>query len=138
MFKYSLDEFIAGKQREQADELFDELTNHSDLRYSESIEKLFDKVTYDYLEDFVRLVERDRRERIIIAAVPRTSIAYAAERDLKRGYDKLEKPWTDPIPYIEHSFPEEYKKSVRMAMNLCIAIFSSSLNITIYRVVKIV
>ena len=62
MFKYSLDEFIANKQKEQADELFDELTNHSDLHYSESIEKLFDKVTYDYLEDFVRLVKRDKKE----------------------------------------------------------------------------
>lgn len=108
MFRYSLDSFIASKQQEEADELIDKLCESCNLQYSKKIESLFDKVTFGYLEEFHSIVKQTTKERIIIAAVPRNSIVYSAQRDIKRGFDALDKSWKDPIPYIEHSFAEDY------------------------------
>lgn len=108
MFRYSLDSFIASKQQEEADKLLYDLSESCEFRYSKTIESLFEKVTYGYLEEFYKLVKETANERIIIAAVPRNGILWSAQRDLKRGFDALEKPWKDPLPYIEHSFAEDY------------------------------
>ncbi len=107
MFKYSIDEFIASKQQEQADKLLDEMSSCCELRYSKDIEDLFNKVTFEYLEQFVKVVKLDK-ESIIIPAIPRNSSGYRAKMDLKKAFDLLEKSWLDPLPYIEYSFPEDY------------------------------
>ena len=107
MFKYSIDEFIASKQQEEADKLFDEMASCCELRYSKDIDDLFDKITFEYLDDFVKLIRLDK-EIILIPAIPRNSSGYTAKRDLKRAFDILEKSWSDPLPYIEHSFPQSY------------------------------
>src|SRR5271163_3066411 len=107
MFKYSIDEFIASKQQESADKLFDEISSCCELRYSKDIEELFNKVTFEYLEQFVKVVKLDK-ETIVIPAIARNSSAYHAKMDLKKAFDALEKSWLDPLPYIEHSFPEDY------------------------------
>lgn len=108
MFRYSLDSFIASKQQEEADKLIYELCENCEPRYSKKIEALFDKVTFGYLEEFHSLVKQISKEKIVIAAIPRNSILYSAQRDIKRGFEALDKSWKDPIPYIEHSFAEDY------------------------------
>jgi hypothetical protein len=108
MFKWSADEFIASKQQEKADKLLEEICEHCVPQYSKDIEGLFEKVTFSYLEEFCSLVRNEFNERIIIAVIPRESSIYSAQRDLKRGFDALGKSWQDPLPYIEHSFPEDY------------------------------
>jgi hypothetical protein len=109
MFRYSKDELIASKQQEEAVKLLDEIKASCTLEYSSLLEEEFNKskMTYDFMEDFAKLTQR-HNEPIIFVVVPRNHSAYHSKMDLKRGFDKLDKPWSDPIPYIEYSFPEEY------------------------------
>ncbi len=108
MFRYSSDSFIASKQREEADKLIEELCNSCNLQYSKPIEELFDRVTFAYLEEFHALVKQTMNEKIVIACVPRNTLLYNAQQDIKKGLEVLQKPWGDAIPYIEHSFAEDY------------------------------
>jgi hypothetical protein len=108
MFKYSSDSYIASTQQEKADRLIDELCGSYNLQYSKDIEALFDKATFAYLEEFHKLVKQTMNEKIVIACVPRSSILYTAQQDIKKGLEALEKPYGDGIPYIEHSFAEDY------------------------------
>lgn len=107
MFKYSIDEFITSKQQEEADKLLDEMSSCCELRYSKDIDDLFGKATFEFLNEFVKLVKLDK-EIIIIPAIPRNSSGYRAKMDLKKAFDALQKSWLDPLPYIEHSFSQSY------------------------------
>lgn len=109
MFRYSIDSFIASKQQEDADKLIFDLCEKVNLEYSKKIEPLFERVTFQYLEEFHQIIKQSTNERIIIAAVPRTSSLWSAQQDMKRAFEALDKSWKDPIPYIEHSFAEDYE-----------------------------
>jgi len=123
MFEWSIDEFIASKQREQADTLLDEICAVCSPQYSDEIDKLFGKVTYSYLEDFHKLVKDEFKEKICIAAIPRVSSSFAAHRDLKCGFNALDKSWKDPLPYVEHSFSEDYVISHGKSFQHCYFFF---------------
>lgn len=108
MFRYSIDPLIFSKQKEEADNLLVEMKKHGDFQFSTEIEALFEKVTFDYLEEFVRLVREEMKEKIIIVAIPRQHGALLAKMDLDIGYTKSGRQQWDLIPYIEHSYPEDY------------------------------
>lgn len=110
MFRYSIDEFIASKQQEKAVILLNEISKHSVLEHNFEIESLFDQHmrSYELLEELPKLALQFG-ERIVMPIITRDSSEYHAKMDLKRSYDKLGKSWQDTIPYIEFSFPEDYK-----------------------------
>src|ERR1700728_870739 len=108
MFRYK-DDLLSCDEYRQARDLLDELNKHGDYQYSQEIEKLFGKVTYQYLEDFVKLVREGQQQRIIIVAIPRNHDARLSKMDLDLGYSKMGRRQWDTLPYIEHSFPEDYE-----------------------------
>lgn len=118
MFRYSDDELIAGKQKEEATKLITDLSKKCVLVHSPELEKAFTdfKITYEFLHG-VKEVADGRHENLVIIAIKRNHTADGAQWDLKKGFDKLEKSWKDPIPYIEHSFKEDYKSEYGDSMN---------------------
>jgi hypothetical protein len=110
MFRYSLDSFIASKQKEEADKVFESLGEKCTLIHSELLDTIFtnNRITYDYLESFVNIIKETKGEKITMVVIPRNSMSYRALRDMKYGFEAIDKSWRDPIPYIEHSFPEDY------------------------------
>lgn len=108
MFRFSKDEYIASKQQEEVDKLIDEICASASIQYSKDIDEMFKGVTYGYLEEFTKLVRNEFNEKITIVAIPRGSLLHMAQRDLKMGFEALDKSWKDPLPYIEHSFAEDY------------------------------
>ena len=110
MFRFSKDEFIAGKQREKADDLFVKLINKCSFEHSPAIEKFFDSHvrSYEFLEELPKLSIR-HDDPIVMPAITTDAGEYHGMMDLKKAFDKLNKPWRDTIPYIEFSFPEDYK-----------------------------
>lgn len=109
MFRLSKDDFIASKQREQADTLYQNILKKSSLIYSSQIESLFDKhvKSFSFVEELVKISGNDGHP-ITIPFVPWDSSEYQALRDLKIAYTKANRSWDDSIPFIEFSFPEEY------------------------------
>lgn len=110
MFRYSIDEFIASKQKEKSLGLLEELMKHSVLEHCPQIEKFFDENvrSYEFLEELPDICNKNDHP-IVMPCIPRDGSEYHAKMELKVGYDKLLKSWRDPIPFIEFSFPENYK-----------------------------
>ena len=108
MFRYK-DDGLSIDEYRQARNLLYEFNKHGDYQYSQEIEKLFDKVTYQYLEDFVKLIREGQNERIIIVAIPRNHDARYGKMDLDIAYSKTQRQQWDEVPYIEHSFSEDYE-----------------------------
>lgn len=110
MFRYSIDSFIASKQKEKALTLLEELMKYSTLKHCPEIEAEFDKNvrTYALLEELPPLsIQFDHP--IVMPVIPWDHGGHSAKMDLKKAYDKLIKSWRDPIPFIEFSFPNDYK-----------------------------
>jgi hypothetical protein len=109
MFKYSIDELIASKQKEAASSLLKELNGYYVLEHSLEIEKFFDEnvPSYEFLEELPAICNINEHP-IVMPCVPRDGSS-AFKSEMKIGYDKLLKTRFDPIPYIEFSFPEDYK-----------------------------
>jgi hypothetical protein len=109
MFRYSHDEFIASKQREQGYDLFEKLIKQATFEHSPEIEKIFDEQirSYALIEKLFKM-SRQFDHPIVMPIITRDSAEYSAMMDLKRGFNSLNKSWFDVIPYIEFSFPEDY------------------------------
>ena len=109
MFKFSNDEFIASKQREQSLTLLEELMKSSILEHSPEIENFFDTHvrTYEILEELPNL-GRQQKQPIIMVCIPWNASEWHAKMDLEEAYEKLKKSWKDTIPFIEFSFPSDY------------------------------
>jgi hypothetical protein len=111
MFRYSLDELIASKQKEDAAKLLTGMGQKCQLQHSPEIEDLLQECRVDsywYLEGVHQLAS-DRKEEIVITTIFRDNNSIEqVQWDLKRGFDKLDKSWKEPLPYVECSFPESY------------------------------
>lgn len=110
MFRFSKDEFIASRANEKAITLLENLLKHSVVEHCPEIEKFFDDnvKTYEYLEELPG-ISKKQGHPIVMPCIPYNSSDYHAKMELKVGYDALTKSWKDPIPFIEFSFPEDYK-----------------------------
>lgn len=110
MFRYSNDEFIAGKQLEEATTLLIEMSKISSLEYCPEIEdEIPKKISYPYFTEFVKMV-KNCGDRIALPFIPRTRKNYDhATKDLYLALDACNKSKKDIIPYIELSFPSDYK-----------------------------
>lgn len=110
MFRFSKDEYIASKQREQGNDLFEKLIKKATFEHSPEIEKIFDKEVRSYalIEELFKLsVKFDHP--IVMPIITRDDSEYHAMMDIKKGFDSLHKSWFDVVPYIEFSFPDDYK-----------------------------
>lgn len=109
MFRYSIDEYIAAKQKEKADKVIEELQGKAKLVFSPEIDTFLNErqTTYSYLEDTSR-VSKECNDRIIIVAIPRNNNYGGALFDLRQGFLLSGKSWKDTIPYTMHSFPDDY------------------------------
>lgn len=109
MFKYSVDEYIASEQKQQATKLIKELKEKAPLVYSHEIEAACEKepFSFNYLQDLVDLTKACN-DRIVVPSIPRTKENSSAQFDMRQGFLISGKSWTDTIPYIEYSFPYEY------------------------------
>lgn len=105
MFKYSLDPFIAEKQKDDAEKLLYGIRNTYIIKHSSKIEEVFDKnsITIELLSEFPQIPLKDNA--LIIPVIPRNYSLYGAKMDINRAINKINKPWTERVPYIEYSFP---------------------------------
>jgi hypothetical protein len=112
MFRYSIDSYIAFEQEEAAKKLIEGLAKKCTMQISPELEKAFDdcKVnSYSYLEAVQQMAMKCGEEMVIVAIRRDNHAADSAQWDLKKGFDKLAKSWKDTVPYIEHSFNEDYQ-----------------------------
>src|SRR5574339_261092 len=109
MFRFSKDEFIASKHQEKALALLEDLMKHAVLEHCPELEEFCDQNvrSYEFLEELPGLA-RKHNQPIIMVCIPWNASDYRAKMDLKEAYDKLEKSWKDPIPFVEFSFPSDY------------------------------
>lgn len=111
MFRYSIDAYIADEQKKDAKQLIDGIGKKCIIQMSPELEQAFDdyKVnSYSYLESVQSVANQCGEEMVIVACRRSNYSADQAQFQLKIGFDKLNKSWRDPLPYIEHSFGEEY------------------------------
>lgn len=113
MFRFSNDEFIANKQKEDATALLESLLKYFSIEHCPKIEKFFDDYvkTYEFLEELPRISEK-HDDIIIMPCIPHNHDAASARMDLGEAYKKIYKSellWKDvTVPFIEFSFPTDY------------------------------
>lgn len=110
MFRFSKDEFIANKQKEEATSLLESLLKYFTIEHCPEIEKLFDDhvKTYEFLEELPRISEK-HNDIIMMPCIPYDYNHEWARMNLSEPYKKLSYPWKGPIvPFIEFSFPLDY------------------------------
>jgi hypothetical protein len=90
--------------------LLEEIMKHSVVEHCPEIEEFFDKNirSYELLEELPGLA-KSHEQSIVMPCIPYNDMEFRAKKELKVAYDKLNKSWKDPIPFIEFSFPKDYK-----------------------------
>lgn len=118
MFKFSIDEFIASKQRENADKLIIDLYDKCVPHHSPEIEQVIEECKIDSYDAWVEIngltVKGNQKRELVIVGLAHDYTADQSQWDLKQAFDKLDKPWKDPIPYIEHTFTDPKPHGERM------------------------
>jgi hypothetical protein len=114
MFKYSIDEYIASEQKNSAEKLLDGIRKKCRIQVSPELDEALTSYkmnSFGFLQE-VHAVAEKCGEPIVFVAAERDN--YWPDRilaDFKTGFDKLDKPWADPLPYIEYSFSNRVKLS---------------------------
>lgn len=121
MFKFSIDEFLASTQQEKADALIRDINKKCTLIYSPEIEATIAECHIDSYSAWAEIneltVKGAKQKELVIVGLAHDYTIESAQWDLKKGFDKLEKPWKDPIPYVAHTFddPKPYGERMRHA-----------------------
>lgn len=110
MFRFSIDEFVARTQREKSIALLEEISKTFIVEHCPEIEKFFDDhvKSYEFLEELPKLVNQ-KEITIAMSFIPYDAITWRANADLTDTYRKLNKSVKETTPFIEFSFPENYK-----------------------------
>lgn len=114
MFRFSKDNFVSNKQKEEATVLLESLLKYFTIEHCPEIEKFFDDnvKTYEFLEELPRISEK-HSDVIIMPCIPHNYDAAGARMDLGEAYKKVYKSkylWKEvTVPFIDFSFPTEYK-----------------------------
>lgn len=111
MFKYSEDELIASKQREEANILLSSISRKISMQFSSTLDKEFaEQITsFDYLVDVAQLAA-DCNDKFCVPCITISSTYSFAMSDIDIALNKLEikkrqiKKFT--FPFIEFSFKE--------------------------------
>ena len=118
MFRFSDDEFIANKQKEEATALLESLLKYVSIEHSPKIEKFFeDNVkTYEFLEELPS-ISTTNNDTTIMRLLPYDYSHESARVDLGEDFKKIQpkpcdggpKLWKEiTIPFIDFSFPSTY------------------------------
>lgn len=111
MFRFSDDEFLANKQKEEATFLLESLSKYFIIKHSPEIEKFFDDnvKSYEFLEELPKL-SRINNDIIVVPCMPHNYNDEWARMNLGECYQELSYSWKDVVvPFIEFSLPENYK-----------------------------
>lgn len=110
MFRFSIDEFINKTQQEKVTAFLTELSKSFIVEHCPEIEKFFDDyvTSYEFLEEIPKL-SNPNEKNVSIVCVPYDTALWRANADLREVCEKINKSQQETIPFIEFSFPENYK-----------------------------
>lgn len=114
MFKYSIDEYIASAQKNNGERLLEDICKKCSIQICPELDAAITSYkmhSFGFLQE-VQVVAEKCGEPLVFVAVERDSgYIDLILSDFKKGFDKLDKPWKDTLPYIEYSFPNVVKLS---------------------------
>lgn len=111
MFKYSIDEYIASEQKNSGERLLEGICEKCSIQMSPELDAIITSYKmsgFGFLQEVCMIAEKCG-EPLVFVASERDNYGSRVLSDFKRGFDKLDKPWKDTLPYIEYSFPNVVK-----------------------------
>lgn len=130
MFKYSIDEYIASEQKNSGERLLEGICEKCSIQMSPELDAIITSYKmsgFGFLQEVCMIAEKCG-EPLVFVASERDNYGSRVLSDFKRGFDKLDKPWKDTLPYIEYSFPNVVKMPlVNVTYNMSISFSSPSI-----------
>lgn len=113
MFRWSIDEYIASEQKENAEKTLHSIEEKCKVQWSPEIEQAFEDLKINSYSQLMGInhMSKECKDELVFVCIERDATG-GRLFDMKRGYDFFKdknKSWSDIIPYIEMSFPENVK-----------------------------